>query len=66
MERKEVMNLIQEINSASDEEREKLLAGFNDSERENILTLAQIHATQQNLFRVASDDAKEREKFRRN
>ena len=66
MERKEVMNLIQEINSASDEEREKLLAGFNDSERENILTLAQIHATQQNLFKGAIADAEERKKNRKN
>ena len=66
MERKEVMKLIQKINSASSEEREEIIAGIPLDMRSNILMLAQLNATGQNLFEEASADAEERKKNRRN
>lgn len=66
MERKEVMELIQKINSASGEEREEIIAGIPLDMRSNILMLAQLHSTENALFKGAIADAKEREKFRRN
>ena len=66
MDRKEVMELIQEINSASGDEREKLLAGIPLDMRSNILMLAQLHSTENALFKGAIADAEERKKIRSN
>lgn len=66
MERKEVMNLIQEINSASGEEREEIIAGIPLDMRSNILMLAQLHSTENVLFEGAIADAEERKKNRKN
>ena len=66
MERNEIMKLIQKINSASDEEREEIIAGIPLDMRSNILMLAQLHSTENALFKGAIADAEERKKNRRN